>query len=159
MARKYTKKSDYWKKFNKNNNLEDLAMSQAYEESYAPELLGESFYTSDASYKSVSVARTNTKASSKSTRINRAAVSNTIDRFSSIRKGMLPYEYAADGVNVREGIELCQKAYANVSVFRNAVDVMSEFANTEVYLEGGTKKSREFFHQFFKRINLQTLTN
>ena len=43
MARKYTKKSDYWNKFNKNNNLEDLAMSQAYEESYAPELLGESF--------------------------------------------------------------------------------------------------------------------
>lgn len=157
MARKYTKKSDYWNKFNKNNNLEDLAMSQAYEESYAPELLGESFYTSDASYKSVSVARTNTKASSKSTRINRAAISNTIDRFSSIRKGMLPYEYAADGVNVREGIELCQKAYANVAVFRNAVDVMSEFANTEVYLEGGTKKSREFFYQFFKRINLQNL--
>jgi len=157
MARKYTKKSDYWKKFNKNNNLEDLAMSQAYEESYTPELLGESFYTSDASYKGVSVARTNTKASSKSTRINRAAVRNTIDRFSSIRKGMLPYQYAADGVNVREGIELCQKAYANVAVFRNAVDVMSEFANTEIYLEGGTKKSREFFHQFFKRINLQNL--
>ncbi len=157
MARKYTKKSDYWKKFNKNNNLEDLAMSQASEESYTPELLGESFYTSDASYKSVSTARTNRTSSSNATRVNRSAVSNTIDRFSSIRKGMLPYQYAADGVNVREGIELCQKAYANVAVFRNAVDVMSEFANTEIYLEGGTKKSREFFQQFFKRINLQNL--
>lgn len=157
MARKYTKRSDYWKKFSKNNNLEDLAMSQASEESYTPELLGESFYTSDASYRSVSVARNNTKASGNSARINRSAVRNTIDRFSSIRKGMLPYEYASDGVNVREGIELCQKAYANVAVFRNAVDVMSEFANTEIYLEGGTKKSREFFHQFFKRINLQNL--
>jgi hypothetical protein len=157
MARKYTKKSDYWKKFNKNNNLEDLAMSQASEEAYTPELLGESFYTSDASYKSVSTARTNRTSSSNATRVNRSAVSNTIDRFSSIRKGMLPYQYAADGVNVREGIELCQKAYANVAVFRNAVDVMSEFANTEIYLEGGTKKSREFFQQFFKRINLQNL--
>ena len=157
MARKYTKKSDYWKKFNKNNNLEDLAMSQASEEAYTPELLGESFYTSDASYKKVSTARANKAGTSGAARINRSAVRSTVDRFSSIRKGMLPYEYAADGVNVREGIELCQKAYANVAVFRNAVDVMSEFANTEIYLEGGTKKSREFFQQFFKRINLQNL--
>jgi hypothetical protein len=51
MARKYTKQSDYWTKFNKSNNLEGLAMSQAYQEDYTPELLGESFYTSDASYK------------------------------------------------------------------------------------------------------------
>jgi hypothetical protein len=157
MARKYTKRSDYWNKFNKNNNLGDLAMSQASQEEYVPELLGESFYTSDASYKKVSTARVNTAGTSGSARVNSAALRNTIDRFSSIRKGMLPYEYAADGVNVREGIELCQKAYANVSVFRNAVDVMSEFANTEIYLEGGTKKSREFFNQFFKRINLQNL--
>src|SRR6056300_569492 len=157
MARKYTKRSDYWNKFNKNNNLGDLAMSQASQEEYVPELLGESFYTSDASYKKVSIARVNTAGTSGSARVNSAALRNTIDRFSSIRKGMLPYEYAADGVNVREGIELCQKAYANVSVFRNAVDVMSEFANTEIYLEGGTKKSREFFNQFFKRINLQNL--
>src|SRR5210317_411083 len=157
MARKYTKRSDYWNKFNKNNNLGDLAMSQASQEEYVPELLGESFYTSDASYKKVSIARVNTAGTSGSARVNSAALRNTIDRFSSIRKGMLPYEYAADGVNVLEGIELCQKAYANVSVFRNAVDVMSEFANTEIYLEGGTKKSREFFNQFFKRINLQNL--
>jgi hypothetical protein len=157
MARKYTKQSDYWTKFNKSNNLEGLAMSQAYQEDYTPELLGESFYTSDASYKSVSKARSNTSGTSGAARINSSAITNTIDRFSSIRKGMLPYQYASDGVNVREGIELCQKAYANVSVFRNAIDVMSEMANTEVYLEGGTKKSREFFQQFFKRINLQNL--
>ena len=158
MARKYTKRSDYWNKFKKNNNnLHELYASQASEDSYSPELLGESFYTSDASYKKVSTARTNTAATANSSRINAAAVRNSVDRFSSIRKGMLPYQYAADGVNVREGIELCQKAYANVAVFRNAVDVMSEFANTEIYLEGGTKKSREFFQQFFKRINLQNL--
>ena len=110
MARKYTKRSDYWNKFNKNNNLGDLAMSQASQEEYVPELLGESFYTSDASYKKVSTARVNTAGTSGSARVNSAALRNTIDRFSSIRKGMLPYEYAADGVNVREGIELCQKA-------------------------------------------------
>jgi hypothetical protein len=62
-----------------------------------------------------------------------------------------------DGVNVREAIELCQKAYANVSVFRNAIDIMSEFANTEIYLEGGTQKSRDFFTEWFKKIKLWNL--
>lgn len=157
MARKYTKKSDYWKKFQSNDSLQQLSQARNTEESYSPELLGESFYTSDASYKKVSKARTNRAGTTNSARVNSSALRTTIDRFSSIRKGLLPYEYAGDGVNVREGIELCQKAYANVAVFRNAIDVMSEFANTEIYLEGGSKKSREFFQQFFKRINLQNL--
>ena len=157
MARKYTKKSDYWKKFQSNDSLQQLSQARNTEESYTPELLGESFYTSDASYKKVSKARTNRAGTTNSARVNSSAMRTTIDRFSSIRKGLLPYEYAGDGVNVREGIELCQKAYANVAVFRNAIDVMSEFANTEIYLEGGSKKSREFFQQFFKRINLQNL--
>ena len=159
MARKYTKKSDYWKKFSGDQPLSNInKASQHSNEDYEPELLGEAFYTSDASYNSVSKAgRVNTAGSSNTARLNAAAVRTTFDRYSSITKGMLPYEYAGDGVNVREGIELCQKAYANVSIFRNAIDIMSEFANTDIYLEGGTKKSREFFQEFFKRINLQNL--
>jgi hypothetical protein len=157
MARKYTKKSDYWQKFNKEQSLSDLVQPSQPEESYSPDLVGEAFYTSDASYGHVSKARTNSTPTSRATRVNASAVRTTIDRFSSIRKGLLPYEYASDGVHVREGIELCQKAYANVAVFRNAIDIMSEFANTDIYLEGGTKKSREFFTEFFKRVNLINL--
>ena len=157
MARKYTKKSDYWQKFNKEQSLSDLVQPSQPEEPYSPDLVGEAFYTSDASYSHVSKARTNSTPTTRATRVNAAAVRTTIDRFSSIRKGLLPYEYASDGVHVREGIELCQKAYANVAVFRNAIDIMSEFANTDIYLEGGTKKSREFFTEFFKRVNLINL--
>ncbi len=155
MPRKYTKKSDYWKKFETQRPLSEMFTTTS-EAAFAPELLGEAFYTSDASYSHVSKARANT-AGGRSSRVNAAALNTTFDRYSSIRKGLLPYEYAGDGVSVRESIELCQKAYANVAIFRNAVDIMSEFANTEVYLEGGTKKSREFFEQFFKKINLSNL--
>jgi hypothetical protein len=70
---------------------------------------------------------------------------------------MLPYVYGSDGVNVRDTIELCQKAYANISVFRNAIDVMSEFANSNIYLEGGTQNSRDFVYKWFERINLWNL--
>lgn len=153
--RKYNKQSDYWKKFDKS---QDKSITPVQEE-FEPDILGDPFYVASASYKNTSRASyaRSTNAGKTSTRINRSAVSNTIDRFSSIRTGLLPYKFSSDGINVREAIELCQKAYANVSVFRNAVDIMSEFANTELFLEGGTKKSREFFEEWFKKINLSNL--
>ena len=67
---------------------------------------------------------------------------------------MLPFEFSVNGYNVRDAIELCQKAYANVAIFRNAVDIMSEFANAEIYLEGGSQKARDFFNRWMKYIKI-----
>ena len=152
--RKYTKRSEYWKQFNASEHP-----SLPPNEEISPELLGEPFYTSTASYEYISQARRQamTDQSFKGSRTNRVAYNNPKDRFSSIRVGMLPYEYASDGVTARDGIELCQKAYANVAVFRNAIDIMSEFTNTDIYLEGGSRKSREFFYEWFKRVNIINL--
>ena len=146
--RKYTKRSDYWDKF--------THPSQTIEEETSPELLGEPFYTSDASYSSVSEARRQDASTSgfSGSRTNRSAYVTQKERFSSIRRGLLPYEYGSDGVTCRDAIELCQKAYCNVAVFRNAIDIMSEFTNTDIYLEGGSKKSREFFYEWFKKVNI-----
>lgn len=153
--RNYNKKSNYWQKFDSSNEIPKVQESQA---SFSPDLCGDPFYVSNASYASISNASRGLSSDLQTkTRINRAAVAETIDRFSSIRKGMLPYNYASDGVNVREAIELCQKAYANVAIFRNAIDIMSEFANTEIFLEGGTAKSRQFFEDWFKKINIWNL--
>ncbi len=146
--RKYTKRSDYWEKF--------THPSQNIGEEPSPELLGEPFYTSDASYSSVSEARRQDASTSgfSGSRTNRSAYVTQKERFSSIRRGLLPYEYGSDGVTCRDAIELCQKAYCNVAVFRNAIDIMSEFTNTDIYLEGGSKKSREFFYEWFKKVNI-----
>ena len=148
--RKYTKKSDYWGKF---NNKEELKPSQP-QEGFSPDMMGDPFYTSDASYNSSSNAACSrvTSSGKGATRFNRAAYNVKPDRFSSIRGGLLPYDYASDGVNVRDAIELCQKAYANVSVFRNAVDIMSEFANTDLFLEGGTKKAGTSLRSGLKKL-------
>jgi len=151
--RHYNKKSDYWKKF---EGSAIPIMSQSHEQ-YEPELCGEPFYVAEASlntsFANENYSRVDSSSRSGSRR-NRAAFTRTHDRFSSIRNGLLPYSYALDGVNVREAIELCQKAYANVAVFRNSIDIMSEFSNTELYLEGGSQKSRDFFNQWFKKIKL-----
>ena len=153
--RPYNKKSSYWQKFEKSPESPVIQQSNA---SYEPELCGEPFYTSDASV-NISKASYSRLSGGETTdvRKNRSAFNRTIDRFSSIRNGLLPFHYAMDGVNVREAIELCQKAYSNVAVFRNAIDIMAEFANTEIYLEGGSQKSRDFFAEWFKKIKLWSL--
>jgi hypothetical protein len=151
--RHYNKKSDYWQKFGKS----PIPITSQSNDEYEPELCGEPFYVAEASlntsFADEGYSRVDSSSRSGSRR-NRAAFTKTHDRFSSIRNGLLPYSYALDGVNVREAIELCQKAYANVSVFRNSIDIMSEFANAELYLEGGSQKSRDFFNQWFKKIKI-----
>jgi hypothetical protein len=157
--RNYNKKSEYWGKFEK-DKPPILSVSNASSSPFSPELCGDPFYTSTASYTDVSKAytsRTPSGVTGSKKRINRSAVSTTADRYGSIRSGMLPYNYSSDGVDVRDAIELCQKAYANVAIFRNAIDIMSEFANTEIFLQGGTAKSRSFFESWLKRINVWNL--
>jgi hypothetical protein len=160
--RKYNKKSEYWGKFKKESGPIQIQLNKTVNSSIPPIAAGEPFYTSDASISRGSYSRKGDSSSdsssrTNSSRTNRAAFSGVFNRFSSIRMGMLPYEYAADGVNVREAIELCQKAYANVSIFRNSIDVMAEFANSEIYLEGGNKASRDFFYKWFNKIRLWDL--
>lgn len=154
--RKYNKKSDYWKKFENNSTGSQMGYNEYQNISTEPTAAGEPFFLSEGSY-SRSGSVSDLPSGNTSSRINRSAVRKPIGRYSQIRGGLLPYEVAGDGVNVREAIELCQKAYANVPIFRNTIDMMSEFANTDVYLEGGTAKSRDFFEKLFDRIKLWDL--
>jgi hypothetical protein len=157
--RAYNKKSPYWDQIS-NKKAQAALASFNQTEDFQPSIEGEPFYVSEASVHFSSASeyeRSDSGTSRSGTRRNRAAFTRTNDRFSSIRNGLLPYSYAMDGVNVREAIELCQKAYANVSVFRNSVDIMSEFANSDIYLEGGSQKSRDFFNQWLNKIKIWNL--
>lgn len=154
--RNYIKKSDYWTKFNQKSIPNFQSTMTANTE---PVLAGEPFYTSDAS--TVQFAKASREGLSRteatSSRVNRAALAPTFDRYSSIRAGMLPYSFSNDGVYIREAIELCQKAYANVPIFRNAIDLMSEFSNGEIFLEGGTDKAKDFFYRWMRKIRVWDL--
>jgi hypothetical protein len=156
MPRSYTKSSPYWDKFNQKsppNFQSTIAVN------VDPVLAGEPFYTSDASIVHFAKASREglTRTEATSSRVNRAALAPTFDRYSSIRAGMLPYSFSNDGVYIREAIELCQKAYANVPIFRNAIDLMSEFSNGEIFLEGGTDKAKDFFYRWMRKIRVWDL--
>lgn len=151
--RKYVKTSDYWSKFNKvkSDNLDNF--DQAF--AAAPFSSGEPYYME--SQASSPYQRTKGMSDDFASRKNFAHKSDKKNRFSNIASSSLPYTYDKSGVSIRDAIELCQKAYANISVFRNAIDVMSEFANSNLYLEGGTQNSRDFVYKWFERINLWNL--
>jgi len=153
--RKYTKRSDYWNKFNGKEKLPLEGFTpQGAEENWAPQSMGESYYvatTQGSRYKNTSgdpLTDSRERYVSKST---------TPDRFVNITSGLLPFEHSADGISVKSAIELCQKAYSNVAIFRNSIDIMSEFANSDMYLEGGTEASRNFISKWFEKINMWNL--
>jgi len=148
MSRKYNKRSDYWGKFSKaqegqSEPLDAMLRDNASE----PSLVGDPFYQQEA--KASSYERSG-GGDSTNLRRNLAYVGPKIYKYGNIREGMLPFETSINGYNIRDAIELCQKAYANIAIFRNAVDIMSEFANAEIYLEGGSQKSKDFFSKWMK---------
>ena len=148
MSRKYNKRSDYWDKFSKaqegqNAPLEDMLKEAASE----PSLVGDPFYQQESKASAYERAGS---GESTNLRRNLAYVGPKIYKYGNIREGLLPFEFSINGYNIRDAIELCQKAYANVAIFRNAVDIMSEFANAEIYLEGGSQKAKDFFAKWMK---------
>jgi len=153
--RKYTKKSDYWDKFKSKDLNELISETKGSEPEWTPTLAGDAYYTQSikASYertgqsKSGAVSRTNS-------RYNNAASARKPFKYANIREGNLPYHYAKSGCDIRDAIMLCQKAYANIPIFRNVIDIMSEFANTDLHLEGGTEKSRNFIDKWMQKIKV-----
>ena len=153
--RKYTKRSDYWNQFTQHDKPIDdlLKLNQSIET--LPETAGESFYV-QATSASATTRRSQYEGHTIS-RKNSIHSQNKEDKYINIRSGMLPYDYSGDGVNVRDAIELCQKAYANIAIFRNAIDIMAEFSNSPIYLEGDNDRSKKFIEGWMKKIGIWKL--
>jgi hypothetical protein len=149
MTRKYTKRSDYWNQFSQGNQNGQAPLEDIIKDYSEPSLVGEPFYNQAKA----SIER-NGETDTTNIRRNLAYVGPKIYKYANIREGMLPFEMSINGYNIRDAIELCQKAYANVAIFRNAVDIMSEFANAEIYLEGGSQKAKDFFSKWMKYVRM-----
>ena len=152
--RKYNKQSDYWNKFKKSEGSSPSQEPSLL--STLPETAGESFYIQEAIANTASVSTNRRVGYDNTTTSRRNIISKKTksDKYTNIRNGLLPYDYSTDGVNVRDAIELCQKAYANISIFRNAIDIMAEFSNSPIYLEGDNEKSKKFIDGWLKKINI-----
>ena len=155
--RKYTKKSKYWNQFDpQKKDLEDILTPDGRPLHEVVASHGEAYYEAIASSYTRHATTGNRGASTRS-RANAAATSDYQARFANISNGMLPWANTGSYITVQDAILLCQKAYCNIAIFRNALDIMAEFANSEIYLEGGTEKSREFLYRWFDKVRLWDL--
>ena len=96
------------------------------------------------------------------TRRNKAGHIERTDRYRNIDDGIIPFRYSQGVTNnssldIRDTIVLCQKAYYNFSVFRNTIDLMTEFSMSQIYFTGGSKKSKDFFDALLRKININNL--
>ena len=93
------------------------------------------------------------------TRRNKSATIERTNRFKNIDDGLIPFKHSGTyqkttSIVVKDAVILCQKAYYNYAMFRNVIDLMTEFSSSNIYFRGGSKKSREFLEAYFKKINL-----
>ena len=124
MPRRYTKKSDYWNRFKTDEesqgNLEELlqeSRSQMGDE-VTPASSGEPYYAKAAYSRNVGQISQNAGTTS---RVNRITSAPKPNKYANIAEAGLPYAYRDSYVTPRESILLCQKAYANIAIFRNFI--------------------------------------
>jgi hypothetical protein len=98
-------------------------------------------------------------------RANSAGSITRVQRFANLEAGVAPFLYEknssryATNISLQDTILLCQKAYWNVPIFRNTIDLMTEFAISEITFSGGNKESRNFFNAWAEKINLWQLAD
>ena len=94
-----------------------------------------------------------------SVRRNASSTITRTDRYKNIDDGLIPFRYSTgiknnSNMNIRDAVILCQKCYYNFAIFRNTIDLMTEFSSSNIYFKDGSSKSRTFFEALFKKINL-----
>ena len=74
--------------------------------------------------------------------------------YQQIDKGIMPFNLQGNATffDIQNIVQLCQKAYYNISVFRNTIDTMTEFSNSTLFFKGGNDKTRKFFGNWYNKI-------
>lgn len=134
-----SKKEQNKSKKAKNNDIQPLMVAEASSKSYE------------------SKASDDTR-----TRRNLSGNITRTERYKNIDDGLIPFKYSSgikgsSNINIRDAVILCQKCYYNFAIFRNTIDLMTEFSSSNIYFQGGSQKSRDFFSALFKKINISDL--
>ncbi len=153
--RKYNKSAAYWQKFHKGQSAvtpaKQIGEAQQVAQGGLPTIEFEGIdqpYMAEASCGGS--GSSDTRAGFSTTDVGLFQSTN----YENLRSGFLPYYYSNGFVNINDTVELCQRAYANVSIFKNTIDVMTEFSNSKLHLRGGNEASKKFFYAWFQKIGL-----
>lgn len=153
MARQYNKKSPYWENRKKISSVAQRIITEENSLESTPEFF-------DVSFSNIATAGEKGGRTSRNTlsKLNSSAVGVEWGQFSQIRQSFLPYQYNSRGnyYDIKDAIDVVQRAYGAVGVIKNAIDVQAELANDGIFLDGGTKRARDFFTAWFETIDLDS---
>jgi hypothetical protein len=103
------------------------------------------------------IASTSTDNTTRSRR-NRGSTIERTDKYANIDAAPLPFTYfssaTSNQISPREAVILCQKAYFNIAIVRNIIDLMTEFSVGNIYFEDGNQSSRDFFSAWMEKTNI-----
>ncbi|MHA2052022.1 MAG: hypothetical protein ACXADH_01940 [Candidatus Kariarchaeaceae archaeon] len=160
--RKYTKKNmDYWNKVSSKSSEKSIDFSGNSPQPVMPsstemsESIGSIDWSEDSETSSANYSRTGNSALTTRVRDNAVGTYGNPTRFASVNALQMPFEHKGkeDVVSISTAIELCMKAYANVSIVRNTVESMVDFCVSDIYFVGGSKQSKKFFRKWFEEID------
>ena len=93
--------------------------------------------------------------SSSANRVGKLGRNAVSDSLSNLRDLPLPYQQKGNVISIKDAINVVKRTYANIAVFRNCIDIMTEFSCADIYLTGGNEASKTFVKKWLKRINVQ----
>lgn len=71
----------------------------------------------------------------------------------NIRSLKNPLKVSDSGISAKDAIELCQKTYHNVPIFKNTIEIMTEFSNSPIHFRGKDEGIVKFYEEWYKKIN------
>lgn len=153
MARQYNKKSPYWENRKKISSVAERVIAQELPLNGTPEFFNISF-----SNEAIAEEKSRRGSRNLSSKVNTSAIGIEWGQFNQIKNSVLPYHYNNKGnyYDIKEAIDIVQRAYGAVGIIKNAIDVQAELANDGIFLDGGTKRARDFFTAWFETIDLDS---
>lgn len=153
MARQYNKKSPYWENRKKISSVAERVIAQELPLNGTPEFFNISF-----SNEAIAEEKSRRGSRNSSSKVNTSAIGIEWGQFNQIKNSVLPYHYNNKGnyYDIKEAIDIVQRAYGAVGIIKNAIDVQAELANDGIFLDGGTKRARDFFTAWFETIDLDS---
>lgn len=147
--RKYTKRNlQYW---NERSGEPNVSVSKSTEKSEEDDFIP--FSTALGSVYSSEVESPRRTVG----RANHVAVTGTQESFVHISSKKMPWKYDGKKITMSETIKLIEQAYAHFAIFRNTVEILTEFSAAPIHLKGGNAISRKFVQNWFKRIKIDKL--
>lgn len=154
-----------WRQYKKGDvpNAYETASGRIFvKEMIAPQQITQSIATSNIAENKIPTIEYSNISMAAVTRSNKSADSDIVNRFANIDAGIIPYisstsgGYNRSGINVKDTIILCQKAYFNIAIFRQIIDLIVDLSIGEIFLRGGNKKSRDFIKAYLQKIELES---